>query len=242
MIDELPEAELLQAVTPERVGEKLGYSSSSVRYQFARLFSDAEGDVPGDSGLAGRSQKWSFDRARLLELVVEEIEHRVIETTLVVRDAYVRALDRAAALGHLGPLFDAVVGDLDAYSPGATDDPTNLSERANLLAVTACDRSSGVGRRLLRLRERELELYEPLYARGLIHTGRRVQSGVTTLHIADAVAQLIEGATLVRRYRPSSEADDLTTARGMLAVFVGMTEPEPLREDAPLRDLRCGPH
>lgn len=240
MIDELPEAELLQAVTPERVGEKLGYSSSSVRYQFARLFSEGD-DGAGSTAAAGRGQKWSFDRARLLELLVEEIEERVIETTLVVRDAYLRALDRAAAVGHLGPLVDAVIGDLDAYSPGATDDSTNLSERANLLAVTACDRSSGIGRRLLRLRERELELYEPLYARGLILTGRRLQPGVTTLQIADAVAQLVEGATLVRRYRPSSEADDRTTARGMLAVFVGMTEPEVLREEAPLAALRCGP-
>lgn len=231
VIDGMSTAELIGAVTPERIGQELGYSASSVRYQFGLLFApEAQGDG---------NPTWRFDRDRLWEVILVDIRTRVLATTVKVRDTYLEALDRVETERDPSLLVDAVRDDLDAYAPGASAEPTALSERAYLLAVAASDGDPTIGRQLAEIRERELELYEPVHQRGLALTGRRPVAGETLRSIAHAVANLAEGASIVRRYGPAPADRDRSTARGMLAVFLGLTEPDPEAGDAPLRGLAC---
>lgn len=232
VIDELDSADLIVGVTPERIGQRLGYSASSVRYQFSRLFGAESTDQS-----SGKST-WTFDRSDLWRALIDDIGERVLSTTLTVRDRYLTALDRAAAIGTLAPLSDVVRDDLDAYAPGASDAPTSLSERAYLLAVAASDGAPDLARQLRHIRKRELELYLPIYRRGLELSGRRLRAGLTLLDVAGAVAHLLEGASFARRHSPSSTASDRATAHAMLAIFNGMTEQDPTVHAAPLRNVR----
>jgi hypothetical protein len=220
VIAEMPSGELLAAVTPERIGKLAGYSASSVRYQFARAWRATQpASEPGTSTERG----WAFDRQYLWLTLVDEIARRVLETAREVAAVYIRAIDEAHRDGDLEPLKAAVLADLDAYAPGASEATTELSERAYLIALGTCEDSPAVARKLREAKAAEVAIYAEVYAYGLPLVGRCPKPGSSYASIAADLCLVYEGTALRRRYDPTLPVDDIV--RPLHAMLWGLTEP-----------------
>lgn len=232
VIDELTPGDLLAAITPERLGARSGYAPSSVRYQLSRgapksktTSAPAASVLPGAQPLPVVTRKrWAFDREHVLLIALRALaEHRrrVAETSV---NRYLAALTAAGRDGDLGPLVAAIKADLDASTPGATEQGSALtSERVRSIAVAAADASADIARQLRLDQQQRLAQYLPVYDLAMAMTGRVLRDGISAGDLALQVSLLLEGIAQRRRFDPS--VDERRALDAVLSIFQGLTRP-----------------
>lgn len=224
-IDRLPWADLLAAITPERIGQLTGYSASSIRYRLNAATHDAARPIAPDAPTpAGRPRGWRFDREQLFLMAVDAFAERLLAVSTTSRDRYVEALVQLERSGTLQPLAEALESELGDYAVGGSDEHTAAeTERMFLLALAACDGSAEVGRRLRLVLAQRTEIYRPVYETALRISGRELRPGVALADIIDEIGLYLDGVTQRRRFEPTLPVQrSLETA---LAIFVSGTRP-----------------
>jgi ribosomal protein L28/DNA-binding transcriptional ArsR family regulator len=223
VIDELTAGDLLAAVTPERLGAQTGYAPSSIRYQLSRLRRDAEATTDAHvSGAGTGSKRWAFDREHLLLVALEALAIRQQEAAQRSAELYLVALRELARTGEMTALGLAIQANLDAFTPGATENENiSATERAWAVAVAAADGSVEVARRLRRAQADQVAEYHPVYELALEITGRTPRAGIDVGDIAQQINLFLEGVATRRRFEPA--LDESKILGSVLALFVGMT-------------------
>lgn len=230
VIDELTPGDLLAAITPERLGDRSGYAPSSVRYQLSRAPREpvpraATGAVAGADPLPIVARKrWAFDREHVLLIALAAAGEHSRANVVEAVSRYLDALTQAEQNKDLGPLAAAIQADLDASTPGATEQASAMtSARVRSIAVAAADGSPEIARELRAEQSARLDLYDPVYERALAITGRVLREGVSLRDLASHVSLLLEGVAQRRRFEPA--VDERLVLDAVLAIFKGLTRP-----------------
>ncbi len=216
----LAPAQLLSAVTPERIGELTGYSASSVRY---RLNVAANRHAPHKdprNGQAGQ-RGWSFDREALLITALRAYRLRMQAVLAETAERYSAAVATLEA-GDMSALEAALEATVDSASPAA-EALTRDGERLYLLALAACDASPTVAQVLHEIEDDRREHLRTLTTRGLRVLGREPRDHATVDAISDTVHHYLHGLAARRRFHRA--ADQGAVLPTVLAIVFAFTQP-----------------
>lgn len=205
----LSPAQLLSAVTPERIGELTGYSASSIRY---RLNADRPAD-PAES--KGQGRGWSFDRERLLACAVDAYRLRAHDARTRTLDHYGRAL-AALEAGDARPLERALEGEIREFTDGD-------AERLYLIALAGSKGSPAISQLLSKVEDDRRLATRTLTRQGLVVLGREPGTGVKGDDIAEAVNHYLRGVASRRGFEP--EAGRGIVLRAVIGLVLALTDP-----------------
>lgn len=221
-VADLSTAELLSAITPEKIGELAGYSASSVRYRLnGSRVTTSDGAAPGRAAARG----WSFDREQLLVSAVYVYRVRMRAVRERARDRTLTALATFdAAEGSGSGLEDALEAALQDYA--AASHPRSDAHgpaRLYFVALAAGEQSPTVARLLREVETDRRETLRPVVEQGLAALGREPSAGVTIDDIGDAIDHYLRGLAARRQFEPKAATGFV--ARAVLGIVVALTHP-----------------
>lgn len=222
-VHDLAPAQLLSAVTPERIGELTGYSASSVRYRL-----NVGAGRPGVTA-HGSSRGWSFDREALLLTALRAYRLRMRAVLAETAERYERAL-AAFEAGDSMVLEAALESTVSSAGPAAQELAAG-AERLYLVALAACDASPAIAQLLHEVEDDRREQLRTLTLRGLRALGREPRPELTVDAISDTVHHYLGGLATRRRFHPGADRGALLPT--VLAIVLAFTEAAPGATVAP---------
>jgi hypothetical protein len=202
--------DLLKAITPELLAADAPWAASTVRYQF--------GHTSGQDTGRGRL---SFQRRDLALAMLESALRDAVAASRSAAETYAQAAIDLPEQQTRDIVVAAIRNNLDAFTPGATDDDVAPRERMYYLALSLCDSDSDAARLLRAARREQLACFVPVHEEFIRVLGRRLQPGRTIDDLAEAIHALLEGHLARLRFDPNASADWVSDA--MLAIFVSFT-------------------
>ncbi|WP_026911188.1 hypothetical protein [Patulibacter minatonensis] len=202
--------DLFKATTPELLAAEAPWAASTVRYQF--------GHTPSQDHGRGRL---SFKRRDLALAMLEAALTDAVAANRRAAETYTQASRDLPEQRSMDVVLEAVRSNLDAFTPGATDEDVAPRERMYYVALAVCDGDGDAARLLRAARREQIANYVPVHEEFVRVLGRRLRPDRTIDDLANAIDALLDGHIARLRFDPQTPSDWVGNA--VVAIFASFT-------------------